>query len=338
MNKVLLPRLLDGPVRRDLAAALKSTEGERQLTIDFGAVEFAYPVGLLAAGREIRRTVQERRARRQITMAGGIDLSRPAHSFLNHVGFFDFIGLPHSKPIGAARGSGSYIPIRRFTRTDFGATAGADSQQVRQAIASRAEELAEVVVGGGREVPSYWTVAYSVREVVRNVFEHSGADECYVAAQRWSNGAVEMGVIDEGIGIKRSLAPAVSCATDLDALKEAVKPGVSRTMALPEDQNAHDNSGFGLYVLSELGRCFGQFTLASGAACLVAGGNDSTEVEAADLHGTVVGLKIVNMPHDFSGTLDDIVAVGEIDAAAHGRRARASSSSRSGSLEPPPER
>ena len=334
MNRLLLPRHLNEDIFADFIVQLEAARNEmpKALTLDFRAVEFAYPVGTLIAGREIRHFVRSRQERGLLTMVAGIDGMKPAHSFLNFIGFFDFVGIPNKIKVGTARGSGSYVPIRRYSRADVIGAQPADSKSIHNAIVRRAEELADVLVGCRPEAPSYQAVLYSLKEVIRNVFEHSGASECFVAAQKWSNGLVEVGVIDEGMGIKASLQQAIACQDDLDAIRSAIKPGISRAMKLDESSNQHGNSGFGLYVLSELGRCFGRFTLGSGTAVLQIEKGES-RAGTASFHGTFVGLQLADSIHDFGGVLNDIVSVGEADAEAAGIAAHASRSSRSTSIE-----
>jgi nitrate/nitrite-specific signal transduction histidine kinase len=50
-------------------------------------------------------------------------------------------------------------------------------------------------------------VVYSLAEILRNFLEHSQAQELWYAAQYWqSRNWVELATLDEGIGIRRSLA------------------------------------------------------------------------------------------------------------------------------------
>ncbi|HSI09585.1 MAG TPA: hypothetical protein VK985_13435 [Rariglobus sp.] len=331
-HRIHLPKFLDEDISRDFSLALADALTAKTVTLDFSAVEFAYPVGTLIAGREIRHFVRTRKDQRLVTMVAGIDESKPAHSFLNFIGFFDFVGISNKTKVGSARGSTSYVPIRRYSRAEVLGTKPEDSKSIHDAIVRQADELAAVLVGLRPESPTYKVVLYSLKEVIRNVFEHSGAQECFVTAQKWSNGFVEVGVIDEGVGIRASLQQAIACANDLEAIQTAIKPGVSRAMKLDEAQNQHGNSGFGLYVLSELGRCFGRFTLGSGSAALQIDKEESKALTVS-FHGTFVGLKITHEIHDFSGVLDDIVSSGEADAEAAGIAARASRSSRSTSVE-----
>jgi len=326
LNRIYLPQFLNEDLSREFPLALAAAASAKMVTLDFSTVEFAYPVGTLIVGREIRHFVRRRQEQRLLTMVAGID-DRPAHSFLNFIGFLDFVGIPNKIKMGAARGSGSYVPIRRYSRAEVLGTQP-DDKSIHSAIVRRAEELADVLIGCRPETPSYQAVLYSLKEVIRNVFEHSGAPECFVAAQKWSNGVVEVGVIDEGMGIKASLQQAIECKDDLEAIRSAIQPGVSRAMKLDDTSNQHGNSGFGLYVLSELGRCFGRFTLGSGTAALQIE-NGEARALIATFHGTFVGIKLADSIHDFGGVLNDIVSVGETDAEAAGIAARASRSSRS---------
>lgn len=329
VKTIILPEQMDGLLPQAWGAQLEEYAAERELAVDFSRVKFACPLGILTTGREIRRVVAQRLRQGRFTMVAGRDMARPALSFLGHVGFFDFIGLANAKQIGAAKGSSSYVPIRRFTRAEV----AADPKRMRENVASKAKDLA-VVLAGSAEVPAFWPVAYSIREVIRNVFEHSGADECFVTAQRWFDGAVEMAVVDEGMGIRASLAPVRGFTSDTDAVSEAIKPGVTRTSrTAPEDDDGNSNSGFGLYVLSELGRCFGRFTLASGAGCVSLGAGAAVG-DPAQFSGTAVGLRLDSLPHSFDGTLEDIVSEGERTAAQEGRREGASKASRSKDIGP----
>lgn len=45
-----------------------------------------------------------------------------------------------------------------------------------------------------------------------------------------------------------------------DCLENSIKPGFSRTANLSVEQNVHDNSGYGLYVLYEIAKNYGQLT------------------------------------------------------------------------------
>ncbi|MDM0609499.1 hypothetical protein QTH09_00480 [Clostridium perfringens] len=110
--------------------------------------------------------------------------------------------------------------------------------------------------------------AYIMREMIRNVFEHSKAKKSYLFIYK-SDDNEELGfkVIDNGIGLKKSLNenPNYDIKNHMSAVTLAIKPGISR--AYKKDLNRDDiwqNSGFGLYMISSICERYGNFSLSSG--------------------------------------------------------------------------
>lgn len=110
--------------------------------------------------------------------------------------------------------------------------------------------------------------AYMMREMIRNVYEHSKAEKGYLFIYKSRDGK-ELGfkVIDNGIGLKKSLNENPSYKIDdyRTAVLLAVRPGVSR--AYKRDITRDDvwqNSGFGLYMISSICKKYGNFSLSSG--------------------------------------------------------------------------
>ncbi|MEO7799107.1 MAG: ATP-binding protein [Opitutaceae bacterium] len=301
-------------------------EEKEDVTIDFSDLVYAFPIGILIFGRNVRRFASLRRARNFETIVSGHNKAdRAVIGYLNHVGFFSFILLAGHPELGAAKGSGRYIPIRRVARPEQ-FVRGSSAESYAEAV-KEAEGLAGLLVGGVPETwEAYQAFVYCFKEILRNVFEHSNAGAAFVVGQRWQNGSVEVAVMDEGRGIRASLAESFPLVSDDEAVRHAVLPGVSRTTK--SRQNLHDNSGFGLFVLSEMGRCYGEFTLGSNTAMLTIARDKPLEMQETYHRGTYVGLKMTQFPHNFSSLLDDIIESGERDAAIAGMRAKASASSR----------
>ena len=109
--------------------------------------------------------------------------------------------------------------------------------------------------------------SYSIREIFRNVFEHSGADSLYYCAQFWpKTQKVEFAVADFGQGIRQDLGtnPNFRFTTDKEALEYALLPGVSGKTHLPRKSSVWFNSGYGLYMTNRLARHGGNFMIVSG--------------------------------------------------------------------------
>ena len=89
-------------------------------------------------------------------------------------------------------------------------------------------------------------------------------------AQRLAD-EVEIAILDEGIGIRASLEKRFSVPSAGEALRMAVSPGVSCVRGANSDPDV-ENAGFGLFVLSKLGRDTGEFRLTTRGASLCLSG------------------------------------------------------------------
>lgn len=248
------------------------------------------------------------------------------HSYLSHLGFFDYILMGEGNAVGQASGSGSYLPITRIEKPEFNSSTQSVQEWYDQ-IMSVVRGLARVVSGTAEDTEENRLYNYALREIIRNVFEHSEATECYVCGQRWWNGKVEIAVIDEGIGICESLKKSYHLDSDIDALNMAIKPGISSTSNIELSENIYDNSGFGLYVLTQLASSFGWYVLGSGTSRIVGYSQDKSE-ENLNFSGTYFGMQLLNSPSQFSGLLQDIIAAGEEEAEASGISKKASGMSK----------
>ncbi len=143
-------------------------------------------------------------------------------------------------------------------------------------IEERSDKMAIVLSRGDEKLRR--SLTFLLREMIRNVPEHSGAGEVWICAQYWASyQLVELALLDEGVGIKESLLqnPAYKkmISNDKKALVFALQPGISRSFS-PADRNNNDddywrNSGYGLYMASELcANLGGSFIIASGNSAL----------------------------------------------------------------------
>jgi hypothetical protein len=233
-----------------------SSEGDH-VKIDFGAVEFVKPFGTLIIANSIKDLVARRRASADKVVALVPKGDVGPVSYLRHIGFFKYIGLDTGKRPGEAHGSRTYVPIRTITFEEL--KIAAPGGVFQNGVEVVTEHLAEVVYP---RVVEQIMMQYCLREVVRNVFEHAETDHCTVLAQRYSNGWAEIAIADEGVGIYGSLGRGLALHSVDEALEMAIKPGISR-VTQRQNREEWDNSGFGLFVLSELGRELGEFILAS---------------------------------------------------------------------------
>lgn len=308
-----------------LRDALSEAQSARALLIDFAPVRFAEPFGALLIGSGLTRFLCDLPGDVRLSDEG-IDLSKPAHSYLAHVGFFDLLGLPAGKALGQAPGGTSYLPISELERDDLERESVRKGRPLPEIVQQHAEKFA-VVLTQKHSLKTNRPLAYCLREIIRNVFEHAGTDLCLVSAQRWNDETVEMAILDEGRGIRASLAERHVFRDDLSALQAALRAGVSRAAIGAEDE-FWANSGFGLYVLSELGRRLGSFTLCSGQAVVRTGSENGSGLLPCDFAGTAVRLRLKRPKGENLETLIQAI-IREGESAADGDPKTAPRASRS---------
>lgn len=194
--------------------------------------------------------------------------------YAGHMGFFKSLSdkLPIGKNPGEAYGNDNYLPIEPL---DISAIHQREVEngnyiEVGDVVEKEAKRLAQVLSHGDKETQVLFT--YILREMIRNTPEHAETDRVWVCGQYWNDHTAEVAILDEGIGIKRSLQKNAIhreyVTSDEDALRIAVKAGISEAFSPSERNRSNDiwsNSGFGLYIVSELCKLLnGSFCLASG--------------------------------------------------------------------------
>lgn len=328
---ILIPTIFDRGSILSLLEELDSTRDVDNVTIDFAKLRYSMPTGMLVAGSKLRKWREYRRLCGYKSWCRGIDESIRVHSYLMHLGFFDFLHIEQGKQVDEAKGSSRYLPIKVIKRP--GVNVEKDGLDVWYgAIMDVSRQLATVLAGSADDSEEMRTYAYCIREVIRNVFEHAQVDECFICGQRWADGRVEIVIIDEGVGLASTLTPESDFLDDEAALLLAVRPGVSRTgLISSKGPNTYDNSGFGLFVLTELAASFGWFVLGSGSSQMI-GRKQHRNVDQTSFQGTYFGMHLISSPRSFSGVLEDIIQVGEKEAGVSGMSRHASGMSRFGVL------
>lgn len=237
------------------------------------------------------------------------------------MGVAKFFGLGEDAKVESA---GRYIPLRQIKGTyDLGLL------------------FADIVplLHLGDEPEQAQAVQYSVSEMVRNVLEHSRAEDgAVVAAELYATSDVRqahvsIGIADCGSGIWRSLArnfPGIE--SDREALLTAMKPGT--TGAAKSYYGTTENAGAGLFYTRRLATTAGgQFGLISGEAFLRSSPVDRERPDEelvaaiARFPGTVVAVEIgIEEPFEWAAFLkstgDAFAAMASRSAKRAARRAR----------------
>ena len=221
-------------------------------------------------------------------------------SYASNMGFFKFISefLDLGKLPGELLGSQNYLPIKLESFIGKKKEKGiflADGEVAE----ITAEELSTVLVHDNEELKYLYN--YVLRELIRNIPEHSNSDIVGYAAQYWPRLKLsEICVFDEGCGIYDSLISnsihAEYIESNINALEYALAPGISERFAPGErnrDRSEWANSGYGLFFISEICRLLkGSLLIISGENYMYQKTNGKRVYGEAYYKGTIVRISL----------------------------------------------
>lgn len=289
LKGLYVPKFDDLDGIRDFASELKSSS---VVALDFSRVGFATPMGMLVLATLIEEAVRDGR----VPIQSGIT----PRDYLSNMGFYTACGL--DVPKYDAPGSATYYPITRFDVVELRARAAERKIPIGAHVNVMVGRLAYLITQK-TSGDLFYTVKYCLREILRNVAEHSQSAHLLVMGQYWpGRNQVELAVLDRGIGLRAALSKNPKfggLASDLNAIRLALLPstsgkkvyGASESLLEVDTEGEWGNSGFGLYVTSQMARRTGSFTIASGDASLEITENRNRS-GAFSLPGTLVSMKM----------------------------------------------
>lgn len=186
-----------------------------------------------------------------------------------HMGFFKSFGMDFGKFPGEAKNNNRYIPIRIYKTIDIKESARDLMVNPGEILEGFAKEISLVLT---QDADSNLTeiLRYCVREILRNIVEHSDSEKFGFCAQYLpSYNKVSFAVLDRGIGVKKSLSnnPKLTLINDFEALEYALMPGISGKVYPGQKRKPKGewaNSGYGLYMTSNICKNGGSFFIGSG--------------------------------------------------------------------------
>jgi hypothetical protein len=296
--------------------------------ISFERTEFVEPYSALLTATSIRSFVKKRLQDGRYEMY----LVPPQQSgsvanYLAKIGFFQFIRIDRgAQPDRFVTSDGCFTSILYLTRDDL--ESANEAMQAR--LDAVAHDLANQLLPATNVNSDLLAeaFAYCLREAIRNSFEHGRAKFVFFLAQAYKDNTVEFALLDEGIGIASSLGKVFIGREARDLLELSLKPGITEYIG-PETEDKWQNSGFGLYVLSELAKHYGAFSIASNDWQISYYGK-SKKINPVTIPGTALRLRLkIDEPEYFANVREGIVLKGEAEASAlTGARKSASKASR----------
>lgn len=292
MKKLVIPvpSSLDLENALAFSTLLSDIEESEEYVFDFLRTRNVEPFPMLLVSSQIRR-LADKFPNSKIACANYKHMS-----YAGHMGFFQAFGLDFGKFPGEANGSSKYLPMTIFDCDTLIKEAAEKGTEVGDVVEELSKRLAKMLCS--EEGPVYDTLAYSLRELMRNVLEHSHAKQFGVCAQHWpSKNKVEVAILDRGIGLQASLRnnPHLDVSDDKRALNYALMPAVSgKAFKGSRKQRGNwANSGFGLYMTSRICRNGGIFFIASGkTGMLITHKSEGKKYFSCNFEGTAVRMVV----------------------------------------------
>jgi len=232
-------------------------------------------------------------------------------TYAAHMGFFQSFGLDFGNFPGQAKQNERYIPMKIFDVPEIKQTAKDLALHPGEVLEDFAKDISGVLTQNQDPVLGE-ILKYSIREILRNIVEHSESDRFGFCAQYLpSLNRVSFAVLDRGIGIKSSLGnnPRLNLYSNENAIKESLKPGISgKVYAGQKNKPKGDwaNSGYGLYMTSNICKANGSFFIASGDSGIYLSGSDEKLLDIS-IEGTALNLTLnLKQPAELKDLLKEL--------------------------------
>jgi len=290
MIEVKIPQNLSLRNALNFCNRLWGLDHSDEYTFNFASLGRVEPFTMAYVANEIKR-FRASKPESKFSALNHKDKSYPAH-----MGFFKAFGLQFGNEPGEAAGSSTYLPLTILNVAELQEEANDSYEQVGNVIEAKSEIIAKMLTRqeSGDLVD---TLTFSIREILRNVVEHSGSEIIEYCAQYWpTKNLVEFAVLDTGNGIMAGLSsnPYLKINDERDALHFAMLPGVSGKMYKGVKKRMNDewqNSGFGLYMTSRICRNGGSFFIVSNDKSFLLDKSTKQDMECK-YKGTALRLRI----------------------------------------------
>lgn len=262
--------------------------GAEELLIDFSFMGRIEPFSMAYVAKNIRDFIRNNKST-PVLCTGHHNKDYAAN-----MAFFRAFGLKHGREPNFKDGNESFVPFTIVRIKTIVDQASREWKVAQDIIENRSEHLAKIL---SREQSGNLVDAltYSIREIMRNVLEHSQSRSIEYCAQFWPTyNKVEIAIVDNGIGLKNSLSknPYIQIQCDSDAIQQALMPAISSKNfkgVRIDRNNPWHNSGFGLYMISRICRLGGDFLICSGNHGIALNEHGKRHIDLGhNLNGTAV--------------------------------------------------
>ncbi len=157
--------------------------------------------------------------------------------YFERMGLFKFLNLDSGITIQEHESAGRFIPITNIKT----------SEELNNFI----KDMIPLLHLNPEEAEPF---RYIVSELVRNVLEHSLSERgAFVCAQYYKkSNIIRIGIVDIGVGVKRTIGKSHSVNSDMQALQLACTPGITGTTS--REGGTDYNAGGGLFFIKSIAK------------------------------------------------------------------------------------
>ena len=173
---IVLPQKLDLENLCKFSCQLHNVPSAKEYIFDFGEKRWFPPFAMLFLSMQLNAFRKARPSAKKRAH------NHKNHPYAAHMGFFNAFGLGYGLNPGEAPGSERYVPITSLSVKKIVKTANRACVHVGDVVEKKSQEMAALLCRS-KEGDLFQALSYSVREMVRNVVEHSEASELFVVGQ-----------------------------------------------------------------------------------------------------------------------------------------------------------
>ena len=289
MTKLKIPQNLSLKNAINFCNRLWKLEDDDAYEFDFVKLKLIEPFTMAYVANEIKRF-----SFIHPNTCSAINLEN--HPYAAHMGLYHAFGLEHGKEAGEAKGGSTYVPLTTLNVLEIQKEADTNGIHIAEVLEGKSNKIAQILTHE-QEGELVDKLTFSIREMMRNVVEHSESETIEYCAQYWPvKHLVEIAILDAGIGIQKSLStnPHLDIENEEDALQLALKPYVSGKRYKGVDERKDDqwqNSGLGLYMATRICKSGGDFLMVSNDSSIYLHPEGKSDFEC-NYKGTALRLRI----------------------------------------------
>ena len=162
-------------------------------------------------------------------------LEASSKGYLARMGLYDFLNIKSDIKFVEHEPAGRFIPLTQIK----------NSKELTRFVT-------EVIPLLHLDPKQSESISHIVTELVRNVLEHSGSkDGAVLCAQYYKkSNSIRLGIVDTGMGIKKTINFSYPTSTDIEAIRLALIPGITGTTK--KEGGTILNAGAGLFLIKSI--------------------------------------------------------------------------------------